>query len=208
MKFNVIAISRTLGAGGEDLGATIAKELGFRYVDGEIVDRAATQAGVSTTEVARAEARKGLLARILENLAKSGTGSLAAGGMPEAAMIDVNTPSYEEIIIDVIRETAAQGNVVIVAHGASIPLAGRPDLLRVMVTASRDVRASRIHAESAESLAKALKDIDDSDKSRADYFRRFYHVDQEQSTHYDLVFNTDVLDVSSAAGLILSLAGE
>lgn len=44
MKFNVIAILLTLGAGGEDLGATIAKELGFRYVDSEIVARAAAQA--------------------------------------------------------------------------------------------------------------------------------------------------------------------
>lgn len=121
-------------------------------------------------------------------------------------MFDINTPSYEALIVDVIRETADQGSVVIVAHGASIPLAGRPDLLRVMVTASRDVRAARIHANSSESLAKAVMDIDESDKARADYFRRFYHVDHEQSIHYDLVVSTDVLDVSSAAGLILRLA--
>ena len=121
-------------------------------------------------------------------------------------MLDINTPSYEALIVDVIRETADQGSVVIVAHGASIPLAGRADLLRVMVTASRDVRAARIHASSSESLAKAVMDIDESDKARADYFRRFYHVDHEQSIHYDLVVSTDVLDVSSAAGLILRLA--
>ena len=206
MKFNVIAISRTLGAGGEDLGEAIATELGFRYVDGEIIDRAAAQAGVTTTEVARAEARKGLMARILENLAKSGTGSLAAGGMPEPAMIDMNTPSYESLIVDVIRETADMEMVVIVAHGASIPLAGRPGLLRVMVTASPDVRAARIHEKSTESLAQAVKEIEASDKARADYFRRFYQVDHELSTHYDLVVNTDVLSVEHASALILSLA--
>ena len=207
MKFSVIAISRTTGAGGEDLGAAVAKELGFRYVDGEIIDQAAAQAGVTPTEVARAEARKGLMARILENLAKSGTGSLAAGGVPEPAMMmDLQGPSYESLIVDVIRETADQGNVVIVAHGASIPLAGREGLLRVMVTASAETRARRIHATSKESLAQAVKDIEASDKSRSDYFRRFYQVDQELSTHYDIVVNTDVLTVPHALSLILTLA--
>jgi cytidylate kinase len=205
MKFNVIAISRTLGAGGEDLGELIAKDLGFRYVDGEILDRAAAQAGVSTTEVARTEARKGLMARILENLAKAGTGSMAASGLPEP-ILEIDTPSYESLIVDVIRETADQGQVVIVAHGASIPLAGRPGLLRVMVTASAETRAQRVHESTGEPLAKAQKDVQDSDKGRADYFHRFYGVEHEQSTHYDIVINTDVLSVDHAASLILALA--
>src|SRR5207249_12055104 len=47
MDCSVIAISRTLGAGGEDLGHLMASELGFRYVDAEIITNAAQQAGVS-----------------------------------------------------------------------------------------------------------------------------------------------------------------
>ncbi len=38
---DVIAISRTLGAGGESLGEALADALGFRYVDSEIIERAA-----------------------------------------------------------------------------------------------------------------------------------------------------------------------
>ena len=41
-----------------------------------------------------------------------------------------------------IEETAERGNVVIVAHAASHALAGRYDVLRVLVTASAETDAN------------------------------------------------------------------
>jgi cytidylate kinase len=206
MKCNVVAISRTLGAGGEDLGSELAKQLGFRYVDGEIIDRAAAAAGVSTQTIARAEARKPLIARILENMAKNSAGSMMAAGIPEPPMAIDDMPTYEQLIVDVIRETAVQGNVVIVAHGASIPLAGTPGLIRVMVTASAETRTQRVAAAGTGDADRAKKAVSDSDRARADYFRRFYRVDHELPTHYDMVLNTDVVDIDHAAKALLALA--
>jgi cytidylate kinase len=45
-----------------------------------------------------------------------------------------------------------------------------------------------------------------SDAGRADYFRRFYGIERELPTHYDLVVNTDVFDVEDAADIILAAA--
>ncbi len=205
MPFNVIAISRTLGAGGEDLGDMLSTELGFRYVDSEIIDRAAALAKVNSTEIAQVEERKGLLARILENLARAGAGSAAAGGMPEPVMVEAFGPGYEQVIVDVIRETAEMGNVVIVAHGASIPLAGAENVLRVMVTASEHSRVERLILNGDSSAESALHDVHASDKARADYFHRFYHLEHELPTNYDLVINTDVLDVTHAGAAVLAV---
>ena len=47
MARTVITVSRTMGAGGEDLADTLASELGYRYVDSEIIHAAAEQAGCS-----------------------------------------------------------------------------------------------------------------------------------------------------------------
>src|SRR5207249_3119088 len=60
-------------------------------------------------------------------------------GLLAAEEIDAS-PSYRRLIQEVIREVAAQGNVVILAHGASILLAGTPGLLRVLVPASPATR--------------------------------------------------------------------
>lgn len=203
MHFNVIAISRTLGAGGELLGESLADELGFRYVDAEILDRAAALAGVTAATVARAEGRKGLLARVVDSLTAARSGAAAADG---AAQQGAGHPEgYEQLIIDVIRETADMEFVVIVAHGASIPLAGRPGLLRLLVTASQEVRTTRVAADTGQTLAAAAKAVEESDRARADYLRRFFGVKDEHATHYDLVINTAALDIDSAAKVILAL---
>jgi cytidylate kinase len=203
VKYRVISISRTLGAGGEQLGEALAKEFGMRYVDAEIIDRAAQKAGVNVTEVARTEARKGFAQRILEGLGRASVG-MSHEYIPDPALMA--DPHYEQLIVDVIRETAAEGNVVIVAHGSSIPLAGTPGVLRVHVTASEDTRAKRLEAE-AHGSAKAKKMVQDSDAARADYFKRFYQLTQELPTHYDMVVNTDVLSISDAQAAIRAVAG-
>lgn len=197
MGYNVITIARTLGAGGEELGKTLAEEFDMRYVDREIIDRAAHLAGVSVGEVAQAEARKGLVQRIFENLARSGGGF---GEFPPATVL-TEMPDYEQLIVDVIRETAAAGNAVIVAHGAAIPLARTEGTLRILVTASPETRAARL-AGDAHGELRAKKMVEESDSARADFFRRFYKVESEQPTHYDLVINTDHLSKAEAAQLV------
>jgi cytidylate kinase len=42
------------------------------------------------------------------------------------------------------------------------------------------------------------------DDERADYLKRFYRVDRELPTHFDLVINTDVLTPEKAADVVLS----
>ena len=200
MKYDIITIARTLGAGGEQLGSTLAAEFDMRYVDNEIIDRAAALAGVTTAEVARTEGRKGLVQRILENLARSGAGFGEFSAVPPP----LETPEYEQLIVDVIRETAAAGKAIIVAHGAAIPLAQSPGTLRCFVTASPETRATRLAAEAHGEL-RARKLIEESDAARAAFFRRFYDVESEQPVHYDVVINTDHLSVSDAAAVIRAL---
>jgi cytidylate kinase len=207
MDCSVVAISRTLGAGGEDLGHLLAADLGFRYVDAEIITTAAQQAGVSRETLEKTEARKPLLSRILENIAKAGPpimygpAEFAVAAAGDAA----GQASYEALITDVIHETASEGKVVLVAHGASIPLAGLPGLVRVLVTASPKVRAQRVALERGMTADKAASAIADSDRARAEYFKRFYGVDHELPTHYDIVLNTDVAGIKAGQQAILAL---
>jgi integrase len=47
--FDVICISRADGAGGEDVGREVASRLGFRYIDEEVIDRAAERGGIDAS---------------------------------------------------------------------------------------------------------------------------------------------------------------
>jgi hypothetical protein len=205
MPVRVVAISRTSGAEGEAVGRIVSDGLGFRYVDEEIVTIAAEKEGVHPDLVANAEKRKGLLARLAEGLGKVGADTSVAYSIPYPTETD-RSEDFRALIMDAIRETAEQGNVVIVAHAASMALAGRDDLLRVLVTASPETRADRLAAATGLSEKEAAKTVKDSDSARADYLRRFHRIDHELPSHYDLVVNTDVLAPEDAAGLILLAA--
>jgi cytidylate kinase len=106
----------------------------------------------------------------------------------------------------VIKETAARGDVVIVAHAASQALAGRPGVLRVLVTAPDDVRARRLaEAEGVEARA-GEKLVRESDAARAAYFKEFHGLSEESPTQYDLVVNTALLTVAETAQLVVAAA--
>jgi hypothetical protein len=71
MACKVITISRTLAAGGEEIGHAAAAEFGFRYADEEIIVRAAEMAGVSPQTVAAVEHTPGFITRVLEAMSRT-----------------------------------------------------------------------------------------------------------------------------------------
>ena len=206
MPIRVVAISRTSGAGGESVGRIVSDQLGFRYVDEEIIAVAAAKQGVHPDLVADAERRKGLLARLIDQLARTGVDAGSVGTViPDATELG-RSPDFRTLIAETIQETSQPGDVVIVAHAASIALGGRDDLLRVLITAPPKSRARRLAEAGAMTESEAATLIKRSDEARADYLKRFYSVDRELPTHYDLVVNTDVLGLDAAAGIVVRAA--
>jgi cytidylate kinase len=209
MSASVICISKTDGADGEAVGLAVAADLGYRYVDGEIVTRAAERANVDSATIKGVETRKSFVRRLLEGLAHP-TPRLASEG-PAFGMLEgqpaAGTFDMRDVIRSVISDLADEGRVVIVSHAASMALAGSPNVLRVLVTASVDVRTDRISRGgrwlTPEAAALALRD---ADRNRQDYFRRFYDVKEEEPTHYDLVLNTDQLSAKQAAEIVCAAA--
>ena len=115
---------------------------------------------------------------------------------------EVSSEAVRSLIRDAIEETADRGDVVIVSHGASFALSRRPNVLRVLLTASPETRMGRLLESQGLDPNAARKAIKDADAARSDYLRRFYGVETELPTHYDLVVNTDILSVEQAAVVI------
>ncbi len=199
MGCRVVTVSRTLAAGGEEVARAVADELGFRYVDREIIQWAAQKAGVSPGTIEKVEQSPSLIDRILKHLgnASSEFGAYHAPAFPP-------TQEYESIIGQVLKATAAIGDVVIFAHAAGIPLTGSDGLLRVLVTGSPKNRATRHATRTNQDQTKAAKAIEESDRERQSYLERFYGVQRELPSHYDLVLNTDNLPPATAAELIVN----
>ena len=203
-----VCISPTDGSGGELVGPMVAEALGFQLLNTQIVTRAAEEAGVDPAAVMDAEGRRSLAARLLGRLSDGGA-SAGAAGMDHASAGDDAEPDPEtlrDFIRAIIWEAGERGDAVIVTHAASYALADRPDVLRVLISASPETRARRVAEAKGCSEAEAATAIARGDAGRADYLKRFYDVDAELPAHYDLVINTDRLDAGAAAELIVSAA--
>ena len=205
MTARVICLSRAICAGAEDAAAEIAKELGYRCVDEEIIARAAERQNLDPEEVADVERRKSFFAQLFEDIGRGGGVDMVAY-VPHAGVMPLPSEDLRALIRDAITETAAQGGVVIIAHAASYALGKRDDVLRVLITGSLPVRAGRLATAEGKSLDEAEEAVRESDAARADYLERFYEVDRELAEHYDVTVSTDLLTPSQAAKVILSAA--
>jgi cytidylate kinase len=205
MADQVICISRSPGAGGEAVGQMVSKELGYRYVDEEIVSSAAAKLNVPVDLVADVESRKPLLGRLLRQVATDmANASMISGISPPREVTVDESDDHRELIRQAIYETAEKGRVVIVAHAASQLLAGRRGVLRILVTASPDTRVGRLTEDGQLGESAAKKLVAQGDLARADYLKRFYGIKRELPTHYDLVVNTDVVGLDEAAQIVLT----
>ena len=198
-------MSHTTGSGGDEVGRLVAERLGYLYLDEDIVAWAAAEGGLEPKDIADEERRKSVASRLLQTFAEGGgdTWTLAAAhGMEVLRPADIRA-----LIRETLVQTAARGNVVIVSHAASYALERGPDTLRVFVTASPKIREERVAAApDGGQRTQAARVIRDSDAGRRDYLKRFYSVDSESPTDYDLVVNTDQLSTEQAAEIVLRAA--
>jgi cytidylate kinase len=188
MDASVVCVSHTEGAGGRAVGEAVAERLGWRFADEAIVVDAARAEGLLPESVSYAERRN----------ARRST-EVDFGRVEK-------TESLRDLITAAVVRAADEGEVVIVSHAASYPLAQRPGVLRVLVTASDETREARVAEEDGVDAKEARKRLGESDKGRAAYLERFYGVKREQPADYDVVVNTDRLSVAEAASVVAAAA--
>ena len=206
MPTRVVTISHVSGGLGESVGRAVADRLGFRLVNEDVITMAAQRHGLDEATVADAERRRSFLERITEDFAAGPVMDPTGGMLIQDAEAFARRDDVRQLIVHAIRDLAEQGQVVIVAHAAAIPLADRKDVLRVMVTASDEVRTARLAEGYGGDRTAAAKFLKQSDAGRADYFQRFYKIRQETPIHYDVVLNTDTLDLDETADIIVAAA--
>lgn len=208
MNIRVISISRQVGTAGEEVAQAVSNLLGFRYIDYQVIQDAAQEAGVSPETVSEAEHSPPLLTRLLEALARN-------PGMPAVGWADptpiatsplFTSSDYRRFVEQVIKATADKGDCVIVGHASQVILRRRFDTVRVLVTGSNAHRARRITTGMGVEEKEALKIIEKTDHERLDYYRRFYDTGWLTPCSYDLCISTDHLKPEQAAELVVRAA--
>jgi len=207
MNTRVVAVARQAGCAGEEVARAVAEQLGYRYVDYQIIQRAAQEAGVSAETVSEAEHTPSLMTRLLEALSRNPSIPVGAWAdpVPLTASPLYTSSDYRRFVEQVIVDLADQGQCVIIGHAGQVILRERLDTVKVLVTGSRDFRVRRLMSGMAVDDKTALKTIERTDNERLDYYKRFYDSGWLAPCSYDLSVNTDHLNPSQAAQVVATV---
>jgi cytidylate kinase len=189
----IVTIAHETGSGGPEIGIELAKRLGWRYVDRDMLSEAALRYGVGEDKLAELDEKKPSLFE----------------------RFDVETRQYITVIQSALLDTAEQDNVVINSRGGQVLLRGIAHALRVFVIAPFELRVKRVmrkmaaQAQEGVDVRTTVEMVRHSDQEKHGRTRYLYDVDWGDPSLYDLVLNTEKLTVEAGVeainGLVRSL---
>ncbi|MBI4776610.1 MAG: cytidylate kinase-like family protein [Deltaproteobacteria bacterium] len=198
----VITISRQFGAGGRDLGERLAKRIGYRLVDEDMLEQVASKAKVSPEGVLSFEKSGGSkLMKFLDSLISKKFIDRVLS--EERGYIDADR--YVGVVREVILELHKQGDVIILGRGGQYILQNQPNTLHVLLVADRKHREQFLIEKYRVTERVAAQAIAREDRQRTLFLNCFSTENHDAPLLYDLVINTGRLGMSKTEELIVKL---
>ena len=191
MAKRIITISREFGSGGRFIGKEVAKQLGIKYYDKDIIAQIAEQSGFSAEyieEKAELSPKKGLLA-------------YAFAGR------DITGKSVEDMVYEaqrkVILEIAEKESCVIIGRNADFILKSRDDVLNVFIHGNMPEKVQRVCKLYNVNESDAVKMINDTDKRRRTNYN--FYTDQKwgMADNYTLSLNSSQIGYPKCESIIM-----
>ena len=191
MAKKIITISREFGSGGRFIGEEVAKKLGIKYYDKDIIGQIAEKSGFSPKyiqENAELSPKKGLFA-------------YAFAGR------DITGKSVEDMVYEVqrkvIMEIAEKESCVIIGRNADFILKDREDVLNVFIHGDEPEKVKRICKLYHVTETDAIKMMADIDKRRMTNYR--FYTDQKwgMAGNYTLSLNSSQLGYDRCEQIII-----
>ena len=179
----IITVARQFGSGGREIGEELAKALGVKCYDKELISLAAKESGVDP--------------EVFDNVDEKATNSLlyslslglySFGSSFSADRLPVNDKLYL-LQHKIIKQIAAGGPCVIVGRCADYVLREKKNIVRLFICADMDYRIDRAVKVKGINKDKAAQVINKTDKSRANYYNFYSGMKWGEPTNYDLCVN-------------------
>lgn len=199
---SVITISRQFGAGGKTLGEMISKQLGYTFVDDEIIQLVAKKAKVSTNWVESIEKEAG--GKLLKFMS-----GLVRKSFIDRILSDERGYIDEEIYVDLLRkiisQIAEESNAVILGRGGQYILRDTEDVFHILLIADKEDRFRFMETHYHLSPSQALQSVSREEKRRVNLYRKFGKENYDQPDLYHLVLNMSKLELEDACDLVCDL---
>jgi cytidylate kinase len=199
MKYRVLTVSREFGSGGSEVAAIIARDLGWRLVDRDLITEISRTAQVPPKEVAAFDEK---VDPWIHRITRTVWG-LGADGISAVAPVEMfDAEKAASLSRRIIEDAYQMGECVIVGRGAQCILKDRADVFHAFVYCRLEDRVLRIQSRIKPGTdVKAL--IRATDAERSEYIRLHYKQHWLNPYLYDIMIDSKN-QVEKAARLILS----
>jgi len=187
MDYRVLTVDREFGSGGGRIAKTIADRLGWRLLDGALIDEIACAAHVEPTVVNRFDEHvEGWLQR-MNRQAMRGAALAAGVALKEENCFDPDVMT--DLTKQIIEHAYADGQCVIVGRGAQCVLQAKSDVFHVFVYAPFRVKVHRLRSR-LEPGANIEQRMHKVDTERAHYLRLRFGKEWNNPHLYDLMVSS------------------
>ena len=173
-----ITVARLYGSGGGEVAQRVAKRLGWRLIDHEVIVRVAHELGITEEEAEdRDEHTEGFILRALNSMSLMYPSMVE--NVPPSPSPATRERNYQNALRRVIELAVEEGQSVIVGRGAGSMLLARRDVLRVYVVAPLEQRIAYVARREGLDELSARKRILTKDNDRRRYVQAQYHLQPE-----------------------------
>ena len=193
----IITIGRQFGSGGREIGIALAKELGIKFYDKEMLKRAAKESG--------------LCEELFESHDEKPTNSFLYSLVMDTYSLGFSTGSFSDMPInhkvflaqfDTIKKIASEESCVMVGRCADYALEEFDNVINIFVYADLDKRIEKIANELNVSKQKAKDIVTKNDKRRASYYNYYTNKEWGAANSYDLCINSSKIGIEGTVKAI------
>ena len=182
MNNTIISICREYCSGGKEIGKKVSDELGYTFLDKQLITEAAKKSGYDESVFEKVD--EVATNSLLYSLVLGTYGANAAGAMPD-------NDKLFGLQAEIIRDTAKEKNCVVIGRCADYVLREEPNLIKIFLRADMDFRVERFRSLYTAPEGKKPEDIiNKTDKKRASYYKFYTGNLWKDMNNYDLVINT------------------
>ena len=195
----VITISRQFGTGGHEIGVELARRLGVKLLDKQILNEVASRMHIVEDAVEKIEMRNPLWRDDFTNFYRTYMAQAEYNGLEQAKT------SHElfKAQADVIRSIANEESCLIVGRCGFDIFANHPNALKIFIHSSVDSRKRRIAEKFDISEHDAAAMIVDNDYSRELYTKKFTGREWKDATNYDISLDVRKFGINGAVDFLM-----
>ncbi|MBR0259049.1 MAG: cytidylate kinase-like family protein [Prevotella sp.] len=195
----VITISRQFGTGGHEIGAELARRLGVKLLDKQILNEVASRMKSVEDAVEKIEARNPLWRDDFTNFYRTYMAQAEYNGQEQ----EQTSHTLFRAQADAIRRIADEESCIIIGRCGFDIFANHPNALKIFIHSSLDVRKRRIAEKYDISESDAAAMIVDNDYSRELYTKTFTGRDWKDATNYDISLDVRKFGINGAVDFLM-----